>query len=592
MSSLPPPIHATTTVSSSAAASGSHAHKPKETIQDTIISVVIAFALAFVFRGFVVEAFVIPTGSMAPTLMGAHERVRSKESGYTWPVGPWYSNTSGQPDYKAVQGRAPDAPLQVHDPMTGEMLTLSDVPRRSGDRILVLKYLYMLMEPQRFDVVVFKCPYEPQTNFIKRLVGLPGEEIALVDGDIFTRPAQTLAARMAGAASGAKNPWADSDWKIARKPQLVQEATWQTVFDSDYAPRNSIVTGDHTFSSPWKSDQPGWKLEGRTYEYDGVAATEVSWDSSRLRYRFRPPSPYPPIDDFWEINDRYAYDESPQNAYQRFDYMNRTTVRQLFPVSDIRMSAGVRARSTGLKVQASILARSHEFQMNIEGDQLQLRMKRVDKPEWDVLSQTTIHPIEPGHARNVQFSHADQQLRAWVDGELVASGTYDWTPDERIRMTTLKTLDEVLKIENGVGLGGETVRSRNVFEDRELYRKPRIKWTFEGSPVLLDRVRVDRDLYYQPDLTPGQMPSRGSTPWQPVLLNCDQFFVCGDNSPASHDGRKWEAPDPWVKPIDDSWGVVPRKLMLGKAFFVYYPAPTWVGGRLPVPDFGRMRFIW
>src|SRR6185436_1397136 len=64
--------------------------KPKESIQDTLISVVIAFALAFVFRGFVVEAFVIPTGSMAPTLMGAHERFRSQQSGDSWAVGPWH----------------------------------------------------------------------------------------------------------------------------------------------------------------------------------------------------------------------------------------------------------------------------------------------------------------------------------------------------------------------------------------------------------------------------------------------------------------------------------------------------------------------
>ena len=61
----------------------------RETIADTLISIIIAFALAFVFRGFVVEAFVIPTGSMAPTLMGAHMRFDGPESGYDWPVGPW-----------------------------------------------------------------------------------------------------------------------------------------------------------------------------------------------------------------------------------------------------------------------------------------------------------------------------------------------------------------------------------------------------------------------------------------------------------------------------------------------------------------------
>ncbi len=43
-----------------------------EGVKETIESIVVALILAFVFRAFVIEAFVIPTGSMAPTLYGAH----------------------------------------------------------------------------------------------------------------------------------------------------------------------------------------------------------------------------------------------------------------------------------------------------------------------------------------------------------------------------------------------------------------------------------------------------------------------------------------------------------------------------------------
>src|SRR5947199_10609317 len=57
--------------------------KPEESnIKETIESILVAFILAFVFRAFVVEAFVIPTGSMATTLMGAHMRFTCKECGY------------------------------------------------------------------------------------------------------------------------------------------------------------------------------------------------------------------------------------------------------------------------------------------------------------------------------------------------------------------------------------------------------------------------------------------------------------------------------------------------------------------------------
>src|ERR1700733_14132653 len=51
-------------------------------IKETIESILVAFILAFIFRGFVVEAFVIPTGSMAPTLMGAHSRFICDDCGY------------------------------------------------------------------------------------------------------------------------------------------------------------------------------------------------------------------------------------------------------------------------------------------------------------------------------------------------------------------------------------------------------------------------------------------------------------------------------------------------------------------------------
>src|SRR5262245_55338807 len=66
----------------------------------------------------------------------------------------------------------------------------------SGDRVLVAKYLYEthLAQPDRFEVVVFKYPEGPirngvARNYIKRLLGLPGEIMLILFGQLFRMPA-------------------------------------------------------------------------------------------------------------------------------------------------------------------------------------------------------------------------------------------------------------------------------------------------------------------------------------------------------------------------------------------------------------------
>ena len=52
-------------------------------------------------------------------------------------------------------------------------------PSFNGDRILVSKFAYEFDDPQRWDVIVFKFPGKAQDNYIKRLIGLPGETVRM-----------------------------------------------------------------------------------------------------------------------------------------------------------------------------------------------------------------------------------------------------------------------------------------------------------------------------------------------------------------------------------------------------------------------------
>lgn len=54
-----------------------------------------------------------------------------------------------------------------------------------GQFLIVNKLVYYLHPPERGDVVVFHSPENPNKDFIKRVIGMPGEEVELVDGQVY-----------------------------------------------------------------------------------------------------------------------------------------------------------------------------------------------------------------------------------------------------------------------------------------------------------------------------------------------------------------------------------------------------------------------
>jgi len=56
---------------------------------------------------------------------------------------------------------------------------------QSGDYILTSKITYKMRRVERGDVVVFKSPRNPEIEYIKRVIGLPGDKILIKDGQVF-----------------------------------------------------------------------------------------------------------------------------------------------------------------------------------------------------------------------------------------------------------------------------------------------------------------------------------------------------------------------------------------------------------------------
>ena len=55
----------------------------------------------------------------------------------------------------------------------------------TGDRVFGNRLAYKNKEPERFDIVIFKYPDDPSQLFVKRVIGLPGETINIVDGKVY-----------------------------------------------------------------------------------------------------------------------------------------------------------------------------------------------------------------------------------------------------------------------------------------------------------------------------------------------------------------------------------------------------------------------
>lgn len=523
------------------------APKPQGSVADTVISVIFALSVAFLFRAYVIEAFVIPTGSMAPTLLGAHYTARSPRTGAVFAVD------------RRLTEHSRDA--TVRDPFSGETLSVPGA-RLDGDRIFVRKRTPLSPPPDRFDVVVFRSPTEPDERVIKRLVGTAGEQIALVDGDVFVRDAQWVS-------PGRTPTWQEPNWRIARKPDRVQREVWQPVFDQARVPLGE----EHGFG-PW-IPEGAWAAGPGVYRFEGEGAGSLRWDGAT-----------------WEIRDRYAYNDVDPRRDQRLGPGGaRGGLSPYYPVSDLRASFGLEPSLGTAQTAVVLAARSHEFRATLVRGAGGLWLVSVDmrgegSDAWSELATASVR-IREGTVTPVEVWHADQQVTVMIDRRVALRAGYEWSIAERLEAAIPgSSIEELTDFEDGF----------NRLSDPEQYQLPRVRIDSVG-PVALHRVRVDRDVHYHPFHPQYRIrndtPPLGTHPITTVLLNEGQLFVLGDNSPASQDGRSWGEPDAWVShalPITSAPGIVPEELLLGEAFMVYFPS-LHRDRRVPVPDLGRVRLI-
>jgi len=140
------------TIAKSEAESGAPAVERKSALREYAEALAIALALALVIRTFFVQAYKIPSGSMEPTLLiGDHILVN--KIGYG---------------------------LRIPDSIFG--LKPAGLP--------LGHYLTHFSEPRRGDVIVFVYPEDRSKDFIKRIIGVPGDTVEGRDGAVFINGAR------------------------------------------------------------------------------------------------------------------------------------------------------------------------------------------------------------------------------------------------------------------------------------------------------------------------------------------------------------------------------------------------------------------
>jgi len=539
--------------------------------------VLLALAVTL-FRGFAVEGYMISTGSMAPCLLGYHTRMTCPACGFTFAHGaapPEAMSDSPRTAEAGAVGISDSGPDVVPCPNCTRLCSAGDATERTeGDQLLVHKDAFAWRHivrrdgPHRWEIAIFHTPADEEMAYVKRIVGLPGEAIELIDGDVFAdgvRQRKPLAAQLSTripvslhdyrvtgddpdwdsrwVSEGTGSAWTEVDTRFEHRPPTARttarpdskaDATWDWV-----TYRHWIRAGGATTTSVPLAGWPAGlslpdpllsSLEYRADEHRLACIGALShaqwnrWDSETADPAFQKA--------LWEL-----YRESHVVPLTDVSSYNSSAGTEIHPVRDLQVELTLDWRGGTGAFAIEMTDGAKEFRTEFDFGRGEARIVADDD---ETLATARFSPSRDTPTV-LLMSTFDQQLLLAQDGKLLC----DPVPYER---------------------GDETPAP---------LRRP-VRFGARGLEVTVDHIGLYRDVYYTPPPT---------TKTQPMQLKAAEYFVLGDNSSVSIDSRHWERPG------------VPESELIGKPVVVHLPSRPlrleWGGKvrRIRVPDFSRIRYI-
>jgi len=375
-----------------------------------IIEGAVLFLCAILFlRTMAVEPFGVPTGSMAPALFGNHKTVQCPRCRYMVTV--------GEPSQKA--GGA--YPMTYCPNCNLADLNLSAAREVSGDRLLVDKTVYRSRSPRRWEVAVFICPSDKSKPYVKRVIGLPGEEISLRGGDL----------------------WVNN--QLERKTLAEVRACRVPVYDGDCFPpsgweRRWLPAGQLPRLTPELEPIPEWFVS-RGDELS-VAAEQ---------------SPTPLMAAYWHVDADSGQAEVIRDG---FEYNGHMAPSQTHPVHDFYFAAEVEPTAGAGVVVCSLFDGADEVTAHVAvgGEFGESKLIFGDK---GMVKSANRPPLKVGKKAKLEAAFVDRRFTVAVDGSEYFS--YDLPAG-------VKRMDVSSPVK--IGAHGANATFRRLKLDRDIHYRP------------------------------------------------------------------------------------------------------------------------